>query len=251
VLRVERACGSCDVVLYSPDHEASIKDLPSAHVQRLFELWCSHLRAMQARDDVKYVLIFENKGEVIGVTIHHPHGQIYSFPHIPSRPARELEAAQRYWDSHDHACLLCAVLEKELAFAKRLVWQSEHFVAFVPSYAEYPYEVHIYARRHLGSMLDMSNAEGADLMAGIQRQVRLYDNLFDFELPFMMGVHQDPVDGGDYPYYHFHIEFCPVHRAPDRLKYNAGSETLGGAFTNPSAPEDKADELREVLKTIS
>jgi UDPglucose--hexose-1-phosphate uridylyltransferase len=244
LLRVQRAYGSCDVVLYSPDHTGSITQLGPDHCRKLFVLWRDYYARMRERDDVKYVLVFENKGEVIGVTIHHPHGQIYSYPFIPGRPARELEVARHYWETHDGACLFCAVLNKELAFAKRVVWESEHFVGFVPTYAEYPYEIHIYPRRHVGSLVDFNDAEADDFMAGIQRQVRIYDALFGFELPFMMGFHAEPVDGGDYPYYHFHVEFYPLHRAADRLKYNAGSETGGWAFTNPTAPEQKAAEMR-------
>lgn len=251
LLRVDRARGSCDVVLYSPEHTGSITQLSPDHAARLFRLWRDHYCAMRAREDVRYVLIFENKGEVIGVTIHHPHGQVYSFPFIPARPARELDSAKRYWDERGESCLFCALLEKELAFARRLVWTSKHFVAFLPSYAEYPYEVHIYSRRHIGSLADMTDEEATDFMATLQHQVRVYDNLFGFELPFMMGFHQEPVDGADYRYYHFHVEFYPLHRAPDRIKYNAGSETSGGAFTNPSAPEDKAAELREIAERLT
>ena len=251
LLRVGRAFGSCDVVLYSPDHQGSIKDLPPPHRMKLFDLWCAHFAAMRAREDVKYVLIFENKGEVIGVTMHHPHGQIYSYPYIPLRPLREIEAARRHTATHCGACLFCAILEKELAFGRRVVWASEHFVAFVPSYAEYPYEVHIYPRRHVQSILDLTDEEADDFMAGLQRQVRVYDSLFGFELPFMMGFHQEPVDDQDYGFYHFHVEFYPVHRAADRLKYNAGSETAGGAFTNPSSPEERAAELRGLAAALA
>jgi len=251
LLRVEKARGSCDVVLYSPDHNGSITDLSPGHLRRLFDLWAGHCRAMREREDVKYVLIFENKGEVIGVTIPHPHGQIYSYPFIPARPAKELDSARRYWERNGRRCLFCAVLSKEIAFGRRLVWTSDHFAAFVPTYAEYPYEVHIYPRRHFQSLLDMDEAEAADFMAGLQRQVRIYDNLFGFELPFMMGFHQEPVDGGDYPYYHFHVEFYPVHRSHDKIKYNAGTETSGGAFTNPTSPEEKAAELRDVADRIA
>ena len=250
LLRVERAFGSCDVVLYSPDHQGSITQLSPSHRRRLFALWRDYYGAMRARRDVKYVLIFENKGDIIGVTIPHPHGQVYSYPYIPARPAKELESARRYWEDHDRACLFCAILEKELAFARRLVWQSDNFVAFVPTYAEYPYEVHIYPRRHVGSLLDMGDDEGDDFMAGLQRQVLVYDNLLGFELPLMMGFHQEPVDGGDYRYYHFHVEFYPLHRSRDRIKYNAGSETSGGAFTNPALPEEKAAELREIAARL-
>jgi UDPglucose--hexose-1-phosphate uridylyltransferase len=250
LLRVGRAYGACDVVLYSPDHKGSIARLTPGHLRRLFELWRGHFAAMRAREDVKYVLIFENKGEVIGVTIPHPHGQIYSYPYVPLRPAREIDAARRYAEGHGGACVFCAVLEKELAFGRRLVWTSEHFAAFIPSYAEYPYELHIYPRRHVRSILEFTDGEADDFMAGLQRQVRIYDGLFGFELPLMMGFHQEPVDGGAYPFFHFHVEFYVLHRAADRLKYNAGSETSGGAFTNPSAPEEKAAELREVAARV-
>jgi UDPglucose--hexose-1-phosphate uridylyltransferase len=242
--RVARSHGKCDVVLYHPDHNTSLPQLSLDHIVKLVQLWRKRFMELKAMAGIRYVLIFENKGAVIGVTMPHPHGQIYAFPFIPPRLAQEMEAAR----AHQRAkrrCLFCDILKKERRDGRRIVAENEAFTAFVPFYARWPYEVHIFARRHLGA-LDQFRASEERGLAEILKWVTLkYDNLYQFSFPYMMLMHQAPTKGR-FPYFHFHIEFYPPHRSKEKLKYLAGVETGAGTFLNDSLAEEKAAELRDV-----
>jgi UDPglucose--hexose-1-phosphate uridylyltransferase len=242
--RVARSHGKCDVVLYHPDHKTSLPQLSLDHLTRLVSLWRKRFTELKATPGIRYVLIFENKGAVIGVTMPHPHGQIYSFPFIPPRIEREVEAARAHFNSRKR-CLFCDVLKKERRAKQRVVAENTDFTAFVPFYARWPYEVHIFSRRHVGA-LDVFRPTEERALAEILKWVTLkYDSLFGFSFPYMMLFHQSPTRGR-FPFFHFHIEFYPPHRGKDKLKYLAGVETGAGTFLNDSVAEEKAAELRAV-----
>lgn len=233
------AKGFCEVVVYSPKHDVPLKELSTSQVVKLIELWAQRYEELGAYDFVKYVFIFENKGELIGVTLSHPHGQIYAFPFIPPIIERELKVARKWW--RKGKCVFCEVIKKE---RRGRVFSNNSFVCFVPSFARFPYEVHLYPRRHFPSILELEDGEKRDLAESLKLVISKYDNHFSFELPYMMVLHQAPTDGKRYPYYHFHIEFYPLHRDRDKIKYRAGVETGAGTFINPRDPEEVARELR-------
>lgn len=237
------AAGACEVVLYSPQHDATLGAMPEDHIVRLVEVWTDRYRELGARPEVDYVFIFENRGKEIGVTLTHPHGQIYAFPFVPPRARRELEAAGRYRRAH-RRCLHCDVIRAETAGRLRLVAEREGFVAFVPYFARYPYEVHVVSRRHRPSLTALSAAERRDLAAVLKVVLLKYDNLWGFALPFVMVMHQRPTDGRRHQGCHFHIEFTPPYRSPEKLKYLAGCETGAGTFINDVRAEETARELR-------
>jgi UDPglucose--hexose-1-phosphate uridylyltransferase len=198
---------------------------------------------------VEYVFIFENKGEAIGVTLHHPHGQIYAFPFVPPRPRKELEAGRNYRSENEGRCLHCDLLSDEHEDGRRLIAKGEHFTAFIPFYAHFPYEVHLYARRCVPYIADLSGEERWDMARVLKRLLVGYDRLFGFSLPYMMVMHQAPTDGEDYEgVAHFHVEFYPPNRTADKLKYLAGSETGGGAFIVDALPEQTAQTLRQAVE---
>ncbi len=242
--RVERSLGKCDVVLYHPNHNTSLPQLPLDHLTRLVRLWRKRFEELKATPGIRYVLIFENKGAVIGVTMPHPHGQIYAFPFVPPRIERELQAARAYHRSRGR-CLFCDILKKERRMKQRRVAENGAFTAFVPFYARWPYEVHIFARRHIGALDQFRPAEERALAEILKCVTLKYDNLFQISFPYMMLLHQAPT-WGRFPYFHFHIEFYPPHRSKDKLKYLAGVETGAGTFLNDSLAEEKAAELRAV-----
>ena len=241
--------GAAEVVVYSDDHEETLAGLPEKRIRNLIEVWADRYEELGAREEVEYVFIFENKGEAIGVTLHHPHGQIYGYPFVPPRPRKELEAARGYRSENNEGCLHCDVLTQEHSDGRRVVVKGEHFTAFVPFYAHYPYEVHLYARRCVPSIADLDKGEQRDLARTLKRLLRGYDALFGFSLPYMMVMHQAPTDGGSYESVaHFHIEFYPVNRTAERLDYLAGSERGAGAFVIDMLPEVTAAKLHEAME---
>ncbi|MBI1983917.1 MAG: galactose-1-phosphate uridylyltransferase [Acidobacteria bacterium] len=242
--RVERSLGRCDVVLYHPDHNTSLPQLSLDHLTRLVRLWRKRFVELKATPGIRYVLIFENKGAVIGVTMPHPHGQIYAFPFIPPRLKREVESARAHHRARGR-CLYCDILRKERRQGRRVVAENDSFTAFIPFYARWPYEVHVFSRRHLGTLDQFRAAEERGLAEILKWVTLKYDNLFEMSFPYMMLLHQAPARGR-FPYFHFHIEFYPPHRSKDKLKYLASVETGAGSFLNDSLAEEKAAELRAV-----
>ena len=241
--------GVCEVVVYSDNHDATLASLDERRIANLIEVWADRYRDLGAREQVAYVFIFENKGEAIGVTLHHPHGQIYGFPFIPPRPAQELQAATKYREDSNGSCLHCDVLAQEHEDGRRVVVKGEHFTAFVPFYAHFPFEAHVYAGRCAPSIADLDADEIRDLVSVLKRLLVGYDALFGFPLPYMMVMHQAPTAGEDYEgIAHFHIEFYPPNRTGDKLKYQAGSETGAGAFVMDELPEKSAETLRRKIE---
>ncbi|MEX2245955.1 MAG: galactose-1-phosphate uridylyltransferase [Dehalococcoidia bacterium] len=238
------ARGVCEVVLYAPRHDATLGSLPEAQVRRLVDVWADRYEELSARPEVRYVFIFENRGQEIGVTLTHPHGQIYTFPFVPPRVRREHEASASHQERTGR-CLHCDVVVEELSHGRRLVATAEGFAAYVPFAARLPYEVHVTAVAHRPSLLDLYRGE-RDGLARLLRIVQAkYDNLWGFPMPFTMSMHQRATDGIERSGEHLHIEFAPPYRSRDKLKYLAGVETGAGTFINDTAPEEKAQELRE------
>lgn len=237
------ARGACEVVVYSPEHDGTLASMPVAHVRRLVDVWADRYAELSARDDVAYVFIFENRGREIGVTLTHPHGQIYAFPFVPPRVEQEHRAAER-WERERGGCLGCAIVADAVADGRRVVAETEGFVAYVPFAARMPYEVHVAAKEHRASLLELTDGE-RDGLASLLREVQAtYDALWGFAMPYTMSMHQRAADGVARAGDHLHIEFMPPYRARDRLKYLAGVETGAGTFINDTSPEEKAEELR-------
>jgi UDPglucose--hexose-1-phosphate uridylyltransferase len=247
---VRPAQGVCEVVLYSPNHTSSLARESVEQIYKLVRVWTHRFQELGALEFVKFLFIFENKGEAIGVTLHHPHGQIYGYPFIPPRLSTELERCAEHHEQTGR-CLLCDILVEERRVAKRIVAENGSFVAFIPFFARWPYETHVYSRRHFQALTDMTRGEQRDLAAMLKMVLAGFDNLFDISFPYMMVIHQRPVDGENYDYYHFHIEFYPPLRTAKKLKYLAGSETGAGMFINDTLPEVKAGELRAHIEPVS
>jgi UDPglucose--hexose-1-phosphate uridylyltransferase len=241
--------GVAEVVLYSDDHDVTLAGMSERRIRNLIEVWADRYEELGSLDYVDYVFIFENKGEAIGVTLHHPHGQIYGYPFVPPRPKKELEAGRNYRSEKEDRCLHCDLLSQEHEDGRRLISKGEHFTAFIPFYAHFPYEVHLYARRCAPSIADLSGEERRDMARALKRLLVGYDRLFGFSLPYMMVMHQAPTDGEDYEgVAHFHVEFYPPNRTADKLKYLASSETGGGAFIVDALPEQTAQTLRQAVE---
>jgi len=242
---VQQARGACEVVLYSPDHRAALATMPLRRIANLARVWRDRTAVLGAREGIEYVFVFENKGEAVGVTLHHPHGQIYAFPFVPPIPQRELEASRAHHLKHGR-CLFCDTVQAELADGRRVVLEGERFVAFVPFFARYPYEVYLASKRHQATMVDWSGEDVEDLAAVLKGLLLKFDALFQKPFPYIMVCHQAPTDGADHPESHLHFEFYPPLRTATKLKYLAGCEAGAGNFIMDKLAEESAAELRKV-----
>ena len=234
--------GRCEVVCYTPVHDSSLGDQPLGQIRDLVEVWQDRFRELSRQPGVRYVYIFENRGEEIGVTLTHPHGQIYAYPFLPPIARRHLAAGARY-HRRTGRCVYCDVIRSEEA-AGRVIDGDEHWLAFVPGFARWPYEVHLAPREHRGDITELTGAE-ADSMARLLKSVlQRYDRLFARPLPYVMAMHQRP-PGRGHGHHHFHVEFYPPNRTAEKLKYLAGSELGMGAFVVDARAEDTAGRLRD------
>jgi len=220
----------CEVVLYSPDHRASLATLGPAGCAGVVQLWAERTVALGSRPDVAYVLVFENRGPAVGATIDHPHGQIYAYPSVPPVPARELDAS---------ACALCRPPGGELTVFSAGGWR-----AWAQPAPTWPYELLIAPADHLPD-LPAAASTGADLGAVLSSVVARLDGLFGEAMPYMLWVHQRPTDGGRWPTAHVHVHVAPFLRAPGVPRYVAAAELGGGVMFNPVDPATAAARLRE------
>jgi UDPglucose--hexose-1-phosphate uridylyltransferase len=221
------ARGAAEVVLYSPDHDASLASIGVDGVRRVIEIWTERTQALLQRPEVEYVLVFENRGEEAGATIPHPHGQIYAFPFVPPVPARERAIAA------EHGCPLCAE-QDERSLDLRLVARNDEFVAYTRAAAGWPYELLVAPRRHLAGLADIDE-EGRGALAEILCDVLgRYERLFDEPLPYMLWIH---------PGVHLHIHLVTPLRAPGVRRFVAAGELGSGVMFNPVSPETSAAQL--------
>jgi UDPglucose--hexose-1-phosphate uridylyltransferase len=246
---VSPATGICEVVVYSARHQGALGSMPLARVRNLLRVWRDRYLELGSRPDVKYVLVFENRGQAVGVTLHHPHGQVYAFPFVPPVAERELRAFRAH-RRRTGRCLLCDSLRQERADGRRLLIAGERFVAWVPFHARYPYEAWIAPAAHQVSMAEWTAADEEDLGAVLKGLLSAYDALFHKPFPYVMVVHQAPTGGGEHDC-HIHFEFYPPLRTETRLKFLAGSEQGAGTFINDALPEETAAELRRAVSEVA
>jgi UDPglucose--hexose-1-phosphate uridylyltransferase len=243
------ALGVCEVVVFTKDPTMSLGRLPLDHIQLLLEVWGDRTREIGARPDINYVMPFENRGVEVGVTLHHPHGQIYAYPIVPPVPARENAQQLAYYEKHGIG-LLASFIDREIRDRIRLIYEGPHAVAFVPACARYPYEVWVAPKRAVPTMDQLEDHERADFARALKTLLLKFDALWSRPFPYLMTFHQAPTDGREHPESHFYLEFSPPYRSSDRLKFLAGTELGAGLFANDSLPEDKARELQGVEVTF-
>lgn len=240
--------GKCEVVLYSPEHTVTLPELSEPHVRKLVDLWCERYSELKKDKGFKYIFIFENRGEAVGVTMPHPHGQIYAYPFIPKKLELELDSCKEHFEKNN-SCLICDMLKDEAKYKDRIIIENEHFLAFLPFFSEYPYGMYIASKAHKQSIDEFTDAEKDSLAKIVRQAAGTLDSLFDYTFPYMMCMYQAPVNSMDVSdYYHFHIVFYPPMRSKDKQKFNASSETGAWAHCNPTAPEEKAAELRDAYE---
>jgi UDPglucose--hexose-1-phosphate uridylyltransferase len=242
------AAGIARVVCYSPRHNAALSELGAREIDRLLEAWQEQYVNLGQRPGIEHVLIFENKGEAVGVSNPHPHCQIYATNFVFKTIENEVRAGRNHHRDTGRV-LFQDVMAAEVQDGRRILCENDSAIAFVPYFARYAYEVYVAPRQTHPSLAALSNGERRDLADILRRVLVMYDNLWQMPFPYVMPLHQAPTDGQDHGTFHFHIEFHPPLRKPDLLKYLAGPEIGGGNFLADTAPEEKAAELRALPDT--
>jgi UDPglucose--hexose-1-phosphate uridylyltransferase len=243
--RVRPATGIARVVCYSPKHNLTLAEMDLPSVEQVVATWQQQYRDLGSRPHIDHVLTFENKGEVVGVSNPHPHGQIYATNFVFKTIETEVKASNRHFQEHGRV-LFQDVLEAEQIDGKRVIYENEESISFIPYFGRYAYEVFVAPKVTVPSVADLSDAQARAFADVLHKTVIKFDNLWQMSFPYLLVLHQAPTDGDDYRAFHFHIEFHPPLRKPNLLKYLAGPEIGGGNFLGDTVPDEKATELRNL-----
>ncbi|QKJ25973.1 galactose-1-phosphate uridylyltransferase [Aquiluna borgnonia] len=235
------AFGRCEVVVFSPEHEGSLGSMPVSRIRTVISAWMDRTRELYEIPGVVQVFPFENRGEEIGVTLHHPHGQIYSYPFVTPRTQRLQEAIANFGPGF---------FEELFRFESggpRVVLESEHFLAFVPFAARWPIEIHALPKRHIQDLSQLTDAEADDLAIFYKKLLQGVDSLYSTPTPYISAWHQAPAVANREDF-RLMLQITSPRRAEDKLKFLAGSEAAMGAWVGDVTPESQAERLREVLR---
>jgi UDPglucose--hexose-1-phosphate uridylyltransferase len=238
--------GRCEVVVFSDDHNASFADLKPSRVRTIVDAWADRTAALSAIDKVEQVFPFENRGQEIGVTLSHPHGQIYAYPFVTPRTELMLAAARRHAQRYG-TNLFADVLRAEQDAGERVVRRSEHWTAFVPAAARWPVEVHLFPNNRVLDLTELSDAQRDDFAVIYLDVLQRMDALYGVAMPYIAAWNQAPVRS-DRDDAYLHLQLFSIRRAPDKLKFLAGSESGMGVFVNDIIPERMAGMLRDARK---
>ncbi|MDP9088283.1 MAG: galactose-1-phosphate uridylyltransferase [Pseudomonadota bacterium] len=243
------ADGRCEVVVFTQDPSLSLARLPLPHIELLLEVWGDRSEKMGRNPKTRYVMPFENRGAEVGVTLHHPHGQIYAYPFVPPIPSRMHDIEAQHLKETGKP-LLQGLIEAELNDVQRIIYHGDHAVAFVPAWARYPYEVWVATTAAVPDFVSLNPVQRADLARALKTTLLKYDALWQQPFPYLMAWYQAPVGFTERAAVHLHAEIMPPYRMKGRLKYLAGTELAAGMFANDALPEEKARELQAVEVVI-
>jgi UDPglucose--hexose-1-phosphate uridylyltransferase len=241
------AAGKCEVICFTADHGQSFKDLSAERIRVLLEAWIDRTRELSKEKFIQHITPFENRGEEVGVTLAHPHGQIYAYSYIPPKVARMLEVAKKHKERTGKV-LFDEIVAREIKDEERIVAENKHWVAYVPYAARYSFEIHVAPKVSVADLSELTS-EVADAYPAIAKEVlQRLDGVFDIPMAYIAAWHQAPVREG-HDLLRLHWQITSVRRAPGKLKYLAGSESSMGAFIMDLRPEQSAAQLREVKLT--
>ena len=235
-IETKTANGQCEIIVYSANHKDTIAEMPLDRIKLLVQTWNDRYTELLKREDINYVLPFENRGKECGVTLHHPHGQIYCYPFIPPVIEKEIAAFKK----ENFILSMMKSLEN-----KYFVYQDENIIAAVPPFARYAYEVWIIPKKRVAGPWEFNQQEIESFSICLQKVVKGYDSFLNRKCPFIMGLHAAP--NLDNNLFHFHVEFYPPLRSGDKPKILAGSESMGGVFVMDVLPEESALILRKYI----
>jgi UDPglucose--hexose-1-phosphate uridylyltransferase len=237
--------GICKVICFSPNHALTMPEMEEEDLKKVVDRWQEEFITLQAMDFIHNVQIFENKGSIMGCSNPHPHGQIWAQSSIPQEIKKRTEKMEAYFEKKNRS-LLGDYLEQELVVGQRILLENDHFVALVPFWAVWPYETMIIARRHFRSIEEMKEEEKRAFASILKALTIRYDNLFQTSFPYSAGIQQRPVDGKEYPGWHFHYSFYPpLLRSATVKKFMVGYEMFANPQRDISA-EQAADKLRNL-----
>ncbi len=244
ILVAEGESGVCRVICFSPRHDLTLAKMAVPEIRAVVNVWAEQSRELGAREDISYVQIFENRGAMMGASNPHPHGQIWANRSLPNEVVAEAKGQKSYFEERG-CCLLCAYREMEVGLGERVVATNGSFVAVVPYWAVWPFEVMILPLRHIADLEAMTDVERDDFAAMLQSVTSTYDRVFDTPFPYSMGLHPQPCDGSEHPYWHFHAHFYPpLLRSATIRKFMVGYELLGSPQRDITA-ESAAEVLRQ------
>lgn len=245
LLVAEGEPGICRVICFSPRHDLTLATMTLDQIEPVIQVWIEQFRELGSIESINHVQIFENRGAMMGASNPHPHCQIWATSSIPEAPAKELIAQGAYLKSRG-SCLLCDYVALEQKQSVRIVCENDSFVALVPYWAVWPFELLVCSRRHMGSMNEFTDADARDLSEILHRVTATYDKVFESPFPYSMGFHQSPTDEKEHPEWHFHAHFYPpLLRSATIRKFMVGFEMLGTPQRDIT-PETAADRLREL-----
>jgi UDPglucose--hexose-1-phosphate uridylyltransferase len=243
IYRNRPANGIARVVCYSPKHNLSLAELSISEIETLCRVWQTQYAELGSRPEIDHVLIFENKGEVVGVSNPHPHCQIYATNFVFKTIETEAKVSQRHL-AETGRILFQDIIAAERQDGRRIIFENDGAIAFIPYFARYAYEVYVAPKATHPGISSLSDDELRDFSEALKQVLVKFDNLWQMPFPYVMPLHQAPTDNGDHSGFHFHIEFHPPLRRPNLLKYLAGPEIGGGNFLSDTSPEEKAAELK-------
>jgi UDPglucose--hexose-1-phosphate uridylyltransferase len=247
LLVAEGEPGICRVICFSPRHDLTLATMTPEQIEPVVHTWIEQFNELGSMDTINHVQIFENRGAMMGASNPHPHCQIWATSSIPEAPAKELVAQGAYLQSHGR-CLLCDYIDLEAQQKARIVCENDGFVALVPFWAVWPFELLVCSRRHVGTMKDFAEDDSRLLSHMLHRVTSTYDKVFGVPFPYSMGFHQTPTDGAEHPECHFHAHFYPpLLRSATIRKFMVGFEMLGTPQRDIT-PEIAAERLRELAR---
>jgi UDPglucose--hexose-1-phosphate uridylyltransferase len=248
LLVAESEPGICRVICFSPRHDLTLATMPLDQIELVVHTWAGQFRELGGLENINYVQIFENRGAMMGASNPHPHCQIWATSSVPEAPSKELAAQGAYRKSHER-CLLCDYIALEAREQVRVVCENKGFVALVPFWAVWPFEILVCSRRHFGTMNELAGEEAHSLSQMLHQVTSTYDRVFGVPFPYSMGFHQSPTDGVGHPEWHFHAHFYPpLLRSATVRKHMVGFEMLGTPQRDIT-PESAAERLRALAST--
>ncbi|RNC83213.1 MAG: UDP-glucose--hexose-1-phosphate uridylyltransferase [Balneola sp.] len=237
--------GICKVICFSPKHNRTLPDMSVSEIRKVVECWVHEYVELGSRENINYVQIFENKGEIMGCSNAHPHGQIWAQKSIPTEPEKERIRFEEYFKEYGRT-ILTDYLELELSLQERIVAENDDFVVLVPFWAFWPFETLIISRRPISRLDEFSDSEKTNFAHIIQTITRKYDKVFNVSFPYSAGLHPAPTDGGNYPEWHFHMHFYPpLLRSSTIKKFSVGYELLAN-LQRDTTPEYSANILKKI-----